>query len=109
MTSFKVEQLAGLEEELEYLLRKYAVGSATIRGRTTRGKKRGHVVYYVDVYELNEEGVMLKDWLRRGKRYDAERKKDPTWMPCLHGPVWATETSDGVILRRWWLKLTTSR
>jgi hypothetical protein len=102
--SFKVQQLDGLEEELSYLIRKYKIGPATIRREMKRDKGRCNVYYYVDVHELTDEGILLKDWLRRGKQYDQERKKDPSWMPCLCGPVWVTETSDGFILRRWQLK-----
>lgn len=106
MFSFKVEQLNGLREELEYLLRKYKVGTATIR--KVRALANGRVLYYVDVENPSAEGLDLLRWLRDGRHYDQERRNNANFPPELHGPVWVTETIDGVILRRWWLHGTST-
>jgi len=111
--SFKVEQSPNLEEELEWLLRKYNVGKARIRCVICPriGSSRTTSVYYVDVDEPTKYGAELLDWLRRGKEYEKQRREQeqnggPPFPDCLHGPVWATEAIDGFVLRRWWLKIT---
>jgi len=105
MFSFKVEQINGLREELEYLCRKYAIGKATIRTVKCIGNR---VMYYVDVTEPTAEGRNLLRWLREGHWVDKQRKTNPDFLPELSGPIWVTETNDGFILRRWWLKITRS-
>lgn len=104
MFSFKVEQLNGLREELEYLLRKHNLGTATICKIKSSG--HGRVIYYVNVVNPTTEGLDLLRWLRDGHRYEQERRNNPDFPLELHGPVWVTETIDGTILRRWWLKGT---
>ncbi len=85
--------------ELDWLLRSYNPGRASIRVKSGR-----HFTYYVYVHEPTHYGVELADWLRRGAEYDRERKVNPNFPDSLRGPVWATELKDGTILQRYWLK-----
>ena len=105
--SFKVTQVHHLKEELTSLLHSNNIGQTTIRCILCHRSQQS--TYYVDVKEPTKNGIELYDWLRRGKEYDRLRREQTDENPFpdyLHGPVWATKTTDGRVIRQWWLELT---
>ena len=71
----------------------YDPGRTVIRSHSSR-RRDGTLVYMIDVYEPTPYGKYFWEWLCRGEHYETERKKNPDFPECLHGPVWYDKSSE---------------
>ena len=85
--SFRILSEPATRDVVIRLCQQYDPGRTVIRNEFIRNRD-GTVIYTVDVYEPTPYGHELHDWLRRGKRYAEERKKNPNFPKALHGPIW---------------------
>lgn len=106
MFSFTIRSAQGSRDTILRLCRHYNPGITVIRNEFKRYRD-GTVGYIVDVYEATPYGLELLDWLRRGRHYAIERKKNPHFPDALCGPVWCETDSAGnmVSTKTWNLRL----
>jgi hypothetical protein len=98
--TFTVWSQPASRKELIQACAQYNPGITVIRDKFDRHRD-GRVRYIIDVYEATPYGIELLDWLKRGREYEKQRKKDPNFCPYLTGPVWALEDATGKMDERY--------